>query len=505
MKTIISRILIIFMIIILCIGGVYKCNANEKKESYKLNLRDGEAILKYTNYELRNSYVYYEIEENGIKKEYPAYCLNKFLPGVEKYKDKDYIVSPDRLVSDSTIWTVITNGYPYKSIEEMGCKSKEEAYTATLQSIYCILYLQDENNFSNYSALNESGERVLSAMKKIVDKARNNTQSKSSTWVDIICDDNMWKADSVDDNYAYKEYHIGNTIIKDEYIVQLGSGYPNGTLITDLDNNVKSTFKKGEHFKVIVPANEMKKTGSFYVKVDAKLRTLPVYDASTGNQNQQNYALTHELYEDGHGEVLEKYKSDASQITIIKRDNETKKRLEGAEFNILDSNKKVIHAGLITNSNGETKVKNLEAGFYYIEETKAPSGYHKIKEPIRFELKYNQELTISVNNTVEKHTEESTTTTGNITITDKYEENIKNSEHYEEIIENNEKNNINNQLTHVKKEYNTITNNTNNTQNEDSIEVNNKNISNRIESKQKNMETINVSTKNIKELPKTGM
>lgn len=510
MKTKISKILLIFMIIILSIGGVYTSSATNIDESYQLKLRENDAVLKYTNYELTNPYVYYELtKEDGTIEEYPAYCLNKYLPGIEKNKDMDYIVRPDRLVTDSTIWTAITNGYPYKSIEELGCQTREEAYAATLQAIYCILYLQDENDFSNYATLNESGERVLAALKKIVNQARNHSQVKDSTWIDIVCEDNMWKVDSVDENYAYKEYQIANGVKAEEFTVQLGNGYPEGTLITDLDNNIKTKFKKGEHFKIIIPVEEIKQTGSFYVKVDARVKTLPVYDASTGNQNLQNYALTHELYEDGHGEILEKYESGKSKITIIKRDNETKERLEGAEFNILDETKKVVYAGLVTDEEGKAEVKNVQAGIYYLEETKAPSGYHRLKEPVRFEVKFNQELTVNVNNTIENHTEDSTIT-GNITITDKYEENITNTEHYEENIEIYEKNNINNQTIQNNKESNSTLNQTNNIKEENNTRVSNtenikQEIDNSIENKQKNITAISASVKSTKELPKTGM
>lgn len=508
MKTKISKILLIFMIIILSIGGVYTSSANGTEESYKLNLKENEAVLQYTTYEVANPYVYYLIDkENGETEEYPAYCLNRYLPGIEKNKDMDYIVSPNGQVTYTPIWTAITNGYPYKSIEEMNCETKYEAYAATLQAIYCILYNFDKDNYSNYSALNESGERVLAALKVIVDKVRYNPQSKNSTRINIYCDDNTWKVDKINEEYVYKEYRAANSA--SDFSVKLGVGYPEGTLITDLNNQEKSEFKKGEHFKVIMPASKVKQDGSFYIKVDGKVKTLPVYDGSTGNQNLQNYALTHELYEDGHGEILEKFENGKSQVTIIKRDNDTKQRLEAAEFNILDESKKVVYAGIVTDEEGKAEVKNVEPGIYYLEETIAPSGYHKLKEPVRFEVKFNQELTLNVNNTIEKHTE-SSTITGNITITDKYEENVTNTEHYEENIEINEKNNINNQIMQNNKESNSTLNQTNNIKEENNTRLNNtenikQEIDNSMENKQKNITAISTSVKNTKELPKTGM
>ena len=512
------------MIIILSLGGVYTSSATTMEESYKLNFKDNDTVLKMGNYELRNPYVYYEIiNENGEIEEYPAYCLNKNLPGIEHNLDRDYIVRPDGLVTDDILWTAIINGYPYKTIEELGCNTKEEAYAATLQAIYCILYHQDENNFSNYSALNESGERVLAALRTIVDNARNYTQTKASTWVDIFCDDNVWEIDNIDEKYVYKEFIIQDVEIKDKFTIQLGEGYPEGTLITDLNNKVTNEFENGEHFKVIIPADKITGGVSFYIKVSTKVKTLPVYDASTGNPNLQNYALTHELYEDGEGQRLEEYEKCNSKITITKMDDETKARLKGAVFNILNETKEVVYAGLVTDEDGQVEVENVAPGTYFLEETIAPKGYHKLEWPVRLDVKNNQDLSVSVNNTVEKRTE-SSTITGNITITDKYEEYITNTEHYEDNIEFNKKNNINNQkvqssnennltlneISNITNENNSTLNQSDNVKEENNTRVSNtenikQEIDNSIENKQKNITAISASVKSIKELPKTGM
>ena len=69
--------------------------------------------------------------------EYPAYCLNIELDGVGEVGE--YSVSVDEAISDSLVWRVITNGYPYKSLAELGVASEDEAYAATKQALYCTL------------------------------------------------------------------------------------------------------------------------------------------------------------------------------------------------------------------------------------------------------------------------------------------------------------------------------------------------------------------------------
>ena len=58
-------------------------------------------------------------KKDGV--EYPAYCLNRNLPGVTE--DKSYTVSVDGVVADNKIWRAVTNGYPYKTAKELGCNS----------------------------------------------------------------------------------------------------------------------------------------------------------------------------------------------------------------------------------------------------------------------------------------------------------------------------------------------------------------------------------------------
>ena len=57
-------------------------------------------------------------------KEYPAYCMNRELPGVEIGRSQT--VDVKQLVNNTKIWRAIINGYPYKSISELGCKKQEK-------------------------------------------------------------------------------------------------------------------------------------------------------------------------------------------------------------------------------------------------------------------------------------------------------------------------------------------------------------------------------------------
>ncbi len=53
-------------------------------------------------------------------KEYPAYCINPELPGVGEYPG--YQVTVDDVVNNPhQVWRVVTQGYPYKTLQELKC------------------------------------------------------------------------------------------------------------------------------------------------------------------------------------------------------------------------------------------------------------------------------------------------------------------------------------------------------------------------------------------------
>lgn len=61
-------------------------------------------------------------------------------------------------------------------------------------------------------------------------------------------------------------------------------------------------------------------------------------------------------------------------IRVTKQDRKTGKKLEGAEFTLYDANREFI-ARKTTGPSGYVQFDNIEAGSYWIQETKAPDGY----------------------------------------------------------------------------------------------------------------------------------
>lgn len=86
-----------------------------------------------------------------------------------------------------------------------------------------------------------------------------------------------------------------------------------------------------------------------------------------------------------------------AKVTLVKVDaTQETKRLSGAEFELYTSDGELIGT-YITDENGEINVSDLAYGDYYFKEKKAPSGYQKLADNIKFSMK-GQDVTITCRN-----------------------------------------------------------------------------------------------------------
>ena len=87
-------------------------------------------------------------------------------------------------------------------------------------------------------------------------------------------------------------------------------------------------------------------------------------------------------------------------MELTKVDIDHNGTLEGAIFNILDQDGKVVREGLKTDGHGKLIVNDLKPGNYQLVETKAPEGYQLDSSPISFTIEKAQAspLQITVSN-----------------------------------------------------------------------------------------------------------
>ena len=313
-------------------------------------------------------------------KEYPAYCMNRELPGVEIGRSQT--VDVKQLVNNVMVWRTIINGYPYKSISELGCNTEEEAYLATKQAVYCMLTNRDVNE---YSAIGEAGERTLNALKTIVNNARNSNQTKVSSELTVNEQEKLWKIDNLDSSYISKTFLVTANTSMSKYTVNVKN--------LNIDG-----YKLVDQFKILIPIQEVKQDGNFSIEVSAQVATKPVFYGESRDSGLQSYALTGYTYEEGTGSKKVYYTKNETKIIITKTDDKTGKKLEGVEFELLDKNQNKIYTEITTNKDGIATIDNLLPGIYYIRETKTLEGYQLYSKLIKVELELNEETTVNVIN-----------------------------------------------------------------------------------------------------------
>ena len=255
--------------------------------------------------------------------EHPVYCLNLELEGATE--NFSYNVNIDNEITNMEIWRTIINGYPYKTPKELGCETKEEAYLATRQAVYCAVYGRDPNSYFSGGA--GAGDRTLNALKHIVNVARTSKETKPSSTLKINASNSAWKVDNINSNFVSKEFIVTAAAGISNYKIEVSGDLIEGMKITDLENTPKTEFKGKEKFKILIPIKNIEKDGTFTINVTGEVATKPILFGLSEDRTLQNVAVTGNIYETGSGSKTEYYFENATKIIIYKQNQETKKAL----------------------------------------------------------------------------------------------------------------------------------------------------------------------------------
>lgn len=406
MKKILRKISIIYITFVIVVINLFLASktfafsVNEIQSPEVYSKGTCEKVLSFNERPITTTYVVYNC--NGV--EYPAYCLNVNLPGVGE--KGTYIVTNTGCITEVGLWRVLINGYPYKTIEELGVANKEEAYTATKQAVYCYLY---NRGTENYSAIGEAGERTLNALNTILSNASSSQETKTSNIVEIKSESTSWIQDSKNKNYISKTYSIEAVASIKDYTINLEGSLPEGTILANMENEPQITFSNNEKFKILIPIESLQNKGEFNINVKTEMKTKSVLYGKSTIETNQDYALTAYMYEESFGNLVDNYNKNGTAITILKQEKDTKKVLKNAEFSILDENKKEMYTGLVTDETGKITVSELMPGKYYIQEVKAPSGYVAYGELIEVNVKLNEIAKVTINNIKQEKQEDKNT------------------------------------------------------------------------------------------------
>ncbi len=323
-------------------------------------------------------------------KEYPAFCANPNRPGVEDLAGKSYDVDVDQLDTDPAVWGVITNGYPYKTPQELGVNTEYEAYYATKMAVWAVVHA-NYSNLNDWKANGSQNAHVEKAMKDLVAKGRAN-QYVYKSWLAINPKNQTVDTDDKDENYLSQEYTLKSNVDIRSYRVVIDGDVPQGAVVTDVNNTPKNSFEGTETtFKVLIPKDTAENSGSFRVLVKGKLENKSVLFGISHDANKQDYYVAPLPSYNGDSWVDLTYSTTGTVVPgepddpenpqvpepspglqILKVKKGTREGLAGAVFKVEIDGKTIGH--YVTDENGEILIPDL-TGTVSVTEEVPPVGY----------------------------------------------------------------------------------------------------------------------------------
>lgn len=311
--------------------------------------------------------------------EYPAFCANPNRPGVEDLSAKNYDVDVDQLDTDPAVWGVITNGYPYKTPQELGVNTEYEAYYATKMAVWAVVH-DNYSNLDDWKANGSQNAHVEKAMKDLVAKGLAN-QYVYQTWLAVNPKNPSVTVDNIDESYVSQQYNIDSNVNIISYNILLDGTIPKETIVTDVNNTPKESFDGTEKsFKVLIPKDA--ENANFRVIVQGKLENKSVLFGVAHDSNKQDYYVAPLPTYNGDGWADIVYNSEGTEppepttpttdLQILKVKKGTTEGLAGAVFKVEVDGKTIGH--YVTDQNGEILIPNI-TGTVSVTEVVPPLGY----------------------------------------------------------------------------------------------------------------------------------
>lgn len=370
---------------------ILQTQAADGSDITKITVVKGKDIndMQYGGKEVLHSSAWW-YDEDGNKN--PAFCVDPTKAGPGEYFAGKYDLNVAGAETNEKVTAIINNSIPYKSYQELGVDSEEEAYAATKAAIWCVIGVSNYTDRSKWSAPNKP--KVEALFNKLVDFALNNPEPvKHAVYGTAKVDQEPVE----EGNYFVQRFKVkettnsGKEITK--YTVELTGNYPTGTIITGEDGIERTQFKGDENFAVRIPKTSVPVDGNAEanVKISANLYSNviligkpmngldgKVQDMEIAIPNQPVTMSTKMVI----GKPTEPGESGggSGQLTVIKldaRDNATP--LAGVTFDCYNSSGQLIDTGT-TDASGKWIPQITGAGTYTIIERSTNNKY-QLTEP----------------------------------------------------------------------------------------------------------------------------
>lgn len=354
-------------------------------------------------------YTYYNYDNgSGSTREIPAYCVNPNTLGVPQTvgvgESIEYLA--DEKASDPKVVGIVANGYPTRSLAELGLENKYQGYYATKMALWCYLLSNwDINNLKvnpNLTGVElQRAQKILAAAKDIYARG---TAWNEMLSPEVTCTPDRDTAYEVTiDGKQYKQqvYTIWSKTWVCDYSVNVAfsvpDDVPDGTRIVDMNNQDITTITTegtgdgyAGKFKILYPLESVQgKTGSVQLSISTNVYKYAVFFAICQEKDEygelQNYVVdtdptttmqlsTYSNYSDG---TTIEYETG---LRILKYETGTEIPISGALFEVIGPDGDSIGT-FTTNGDGRIEIPLKKSGNYTVIEREAPSHYIISEEP----------------------------------------------------------------------------------------------------------------------------
>ena len=326
-----------------------KTYANDFDEFGKYHVYSYNDSNRYIKYQERPQRIHEYYYINSSSKQLPAYCMNLGLNGAETVEG-GYDVDASKYLDDTIVNNIILNGYPYKTVEELGLANESEARYATQFALWIKLNNLDINQIT---PMESEYIRVVNAIKNIYYNGIN-SQMIYTSGVKVEEVKNETPVDSLDESYYSKLYKLeyGENILDINLEINGIKDY----IITDEKNNKIDKIVGNKAIKILFPRNSNEGDLNFTLNITSKYKESAVLFAKSSVNGMQDLSLTLEPIKENNINLISEVKEVKTKLTITKKDADNENIcIPNVKFDIYDSQDNIL-GSFVTDKDGKINI-----------------------------------------------------------------------------------------------------------------------------------------------------
>lgn len=373
----------------------------------------------------KQKYTYFLYESNdGSTKESPAYCVNPNQYGVPQTVGPGESIKylAEEKASDPKVVGIISNGYPHRSLGELGLENKYQAFYATKMALWCYLIPSwDISNLKVAPGLSgdelDRGNCILAAAKDIYKRGTTYNYMLTPRMTITADKSTAYPVTIGGQAYLQQVFTVWSETWVYDYDVSVAfsdpDSVPEGTKIVDANNKeisaVTTKYTSDGYagtFKVLYPTGSVEgQSGNVQFSLSAPVAQYAAMYAVCQEKDQygdlQNYICDLDNKVQLDVAAVSSYADsgepdpDETALKIVKLEEGTELPLEGAVFSVYDPEGKKV-GSFPTGPDGTVTIPLTLEGHYTVTE-EIPPRYHLLPEETtqHAEVEYNKTATLT--------------------------------------------------------------------------------------------------------------